>query len=221
MIRVVTFDARGTLIRLLRPPGAIYAEQAQLFGYVLDPVRVQEAFRIAWQCSAPPPESAGPCPDDDREWWRQLVASTMDQARYRIVPFDAYFSTVYGAFTRPGVWGLYPDVSVILTEIRRLGIRLGVISNFDRRLYEILTGLGISDAFEQVIISSEVGVRKPAFRIFQVAAQRFDVEVCEMLHVGDEAAADFRGARAAGLDALLVDHEASRLSSILARLRPK
>jgi putative hydrolase of the HAD superfamily len=221
MTRVVTFDAAGTLIRLLRPPGVIYAEQAQLFGYILDPARVQEAFRSAWKCVAPPPESASPCPDDDREWWRQLVVRTMEEARYRIVPFDDYFSTVYHAFARPGAWELFPDVPVILTELRRLGIRLGVISNFDRRLYEILTGLGVFDAFEHVVISSEIGVRKPAARIFEVAARQFNVEVNEMLHVGDEVGTDFRGARAAGLDALLVDHDVSRLSSILVCLRPE
>jgi putative hydrolase of the HAD superfamily len=218
MKRVVTFDAVGTLIRLLRPPGVIYAEEARLFGYILDPALLQGAFRSTWKTFAPPLESAGPCPDDDREWWRQLVARTMEEARYRIVPFDDYFSTVYHAFARPGVWELFPDVPIILTELRRLGIRLGVISNFDRRLYEILTGLEVIDAFEHIIISSEIGVRKPAARIFQVAAHRFNVEVTEMLHVGDEAVADFRGARAAGLDALLVEHEVSRLSSILSCL---
>ncbi|MBV9299331.1 MAG: HAD-IA family hydrolase [Verrucomicrobia bacterium] len=218
MIRVVTFDAAGTLIRLLQPPGVIYAEEARLFGYILDPVRLQGAFRSTWKTFAPPPESATPCSDDDREWWRRLVVKTMEEARYRIIPFDDYFSTVYRAFARPGVWELLPDVPVILTELRRLGIRLGVISNFDRRLYEILSGLGVIDAFEHIVISSEIGVRKPAARIFQVAARRFNVETPEMLHVGDEDGADLRGARAAGLNALLVDHEVSRLSGIVSCL---
>src|ERR1700736_626386 len=195
MIRVVTFDAAGTLIRLLDPPGTTYAETAGLFGYHLDPVRVQDAFRLTWKTFAPPPESMNPRPDDDRDWWRELVARTLEESGYRISPFDEYFATVYKRFARPGVWELFPDVPPILTELSRLGIRLGVISNFDRRLYEILTGLGVIDAFEHIIISSEIGVRKPAARIFQVAAHRFNVEVTEMLHVGDEAVADFRGAR--------------------------
>ncbi len=48
-MRVVTFDAAGTLIRLVRPPGVIYAEVARLFGFSLDPDRVQEAFRSTWR----------------------------------------------------------------------------------------------------------------------------------------------------------------------------
>ena len=171
MIRVVTFDAAGTLIRLLHPPGKIYAETARLFGYDLDPDRVQDAFRITWKTFAPPPESMGPRPDDDRDWWRELVARTMETARYRIVPFDDYFATVYQTFARPGVWELFPDVPPILTELSALRIRLGVISNFDRRLYDILAQLSVRDAFEHLIISSEIGTRKPAARIFRAGGR--------------------------------------------------
>lgn len=218
MIRVVTFDAAGTLIRLVRPPGTTYAETAGLFGYHLDPVRLQEAFRVAWKSLVSPPESPGPQPDDDRAWWRELVAKTLQVAGYQITPFEEYFATVYETFARPGIWELFPDVLPILAELSRLGIRLGVISNFDRRLYDILGHLHVRNAFEHMIISSEIGVRKPAARIFRVAAQRFNVELNEILHVGDEPETDLKGARAAGLDALLVDRRNENLSSILPRL---
>jgi len=218
MIRVVTFDAAGTLIRLLQSPGTIYSGTARQFGYDLDPDRVQNAFRITWKTIAPPLESAGPSPDDDRDWWRELVSRTMELAHYRIVPFDDYFATVYRAFARPGVWEVMPDVPSILNDLIRLRMRLGVISNFDRRLYDILAQLGIRDSFEHVVISSEIGIRKPAARIFRVAAQRFNVDVNEIMHVGDELGSDFTGARAAGLHALLLDHKTPRLSSILSCL---
>jgi putative hydrolase of the HAD superfamily len=218
MLRVVTFDAAGTLIRLLHSPGRTYAEIARLFGYQLDPDRIQDSFRISWKTFAPPPESAHPRPDDDREWWRELVARTIEAAGYRIAPFDQYFAAVYQEFARPGVWELFPDVPPILSELSRQGIRLGVISNFDRRLYDILESLGVRDAFEQVIISSEIGVRKPTARIFQAAAHRFKVELSEILHVGDERDSDFAGAEAAGLQAVLVDHETVKLADILSRL---
>jgi putative hydrolase of the HAD superfamily len=218
MIRVVTFDAAGTLIRLLRPPGTTYAETAGLFGYHLDPDRVQDAFRAAWKSLVIPAESPDPQPDDDRAWWRDLVAKTLEVAGYRISPFDEYFTTVYETFARPGIWELFPDVPPILAELSRLGIRLGVISNFDRRLYDIVEHLHVRNAFEHLIISSEIGVRKPAARIFRVAAQRFNVELNEILHVGDEPETDFKGARAAGLNALLVDHGNETLWSIFPRL---
>jgi putative hydrolase of the HAD superfamily len=218
MIQVVTFDAAGTLIRLLRPPGTTYAETARLFGYQLDPDRVQDSFRITWKTLGPPTEGVEGSPDDDRGWWQELVERTMETAGYRIVPFDRYFDAVYQAFAQPGVWELFPDVQATLTELHRLKVRLGVISNFDRRLYTILGDLGVLDAFEHIIISSEIGVRKPSPKIFWTAAHRFNVEVSEMLHVGDETKSDFDGARATGLEALLVDGEGGMLARILERL---
>ena len=218
IIRVVTFDAAGTLIRLVAPPGWTYAETANLFGYNLDPRRVQDAFRIAWKTLPPPLASCGPHPDDDRGWWRRLVAKTIDDAGYKIDRFDDYFTEVYETFARPGVWELFPGVPLVLTELSRLEIRLGVISNFDRRLYDVLLHLGVRDAFEHVIISSEVGAQKPAARVFLEAARRFDVGVHEILHVGDDPESDFGGARSAGLHALLVDHESAGLSSLFSCL---
>jgi putative hydrolase of the HAD superfamily len=217
MIRVVTFDAAGTLIRLVNPPGRTYAETARLFGYQMDPGRLQEAFRGAWKSLPPPLESNGPHPDDDRGWWRRLVAKTIDNAGYEIDRFDDYFTEVYAMFARPGVWELFPDVPLVLRELSRLEIRLGVISNFDRRLYEVLLHLGVRDAFEHVVISSEVGAQKPAARIFWEAVRRFDVGAREILHVGDDPDADFGGARSAGLQALLVDHQTTRLPSLFSR----
>jgi putative hydrolase of the HAD superfamily len=214
MIRVVTFDAAGTLIRLIKPPGVTYAESAKLFGYQLDPERLQVAFGAAWKTLAPPEETPGPSPDDDRGWWKELVSWTVQEAGYRIEPFDAYFDDVYATFARPGIWKLFPGIPAILAELTRLKIRLGVISNFDRRLYPVLGHLGILEAFENIIISSEVGASKPAARIFLEAARRFQVEPAEILHVGDDADLDEKGALSAGCKSFLIDHNSYRVQEI-------
>ena len=219
MIRVVTFDAAGTLIRLIKPPGVTYAESAHTFGYQLDPERLQIAFRAAWKRLPPPEETPGPSPDDDRGWWKELVRRTMQEAGYRIEPFNAYFDELYATFARPGIWELFPGIPAILTELARLGIRLGVISNFDRRLYSVLDHLRVLQVFENIIISSEVGASKPAVRIFLEAARRFQVEPAEMLHVGDDANLDEIGALAAGCKSFLVDHSGDRMQAIFRLLR--
>ncbi len=211
MIRVMTFDAAGTLIRLVHPPGKVYAERGLPFGYELDPVRLQNAFRTVWEKIPPPAEGVSQT-DDDRDWWRVLVAQTMIEAGYRIDRFDDYFEAVYEQFRLPGVWGLFPDVQNVLFQLSRAGIRLGIISNFDRRLYDILADLGVRDRFEHLIISSEIGFRKPAAQIFEVALHRFGVQASEILHVGDEFDSDFAGARAAGFHAFLVNDKRTNLT---------
>jgi putative hydrolase of the HAD superfamily len=215
MIRVVTFDAAGTLIRLLRPPGFVYADIAQEFGYSLNREHLQSAFKTVWRAFPPPNESDGPSPDDDRNWWRDFVAATIANAGYSIEPFDRYFATLYESFARPGVWEIFPDIPQVLGELRRLAVRLGVISNFDRRLYRILEDLDVRSTFEHLVISSEIGVRKPARRIFEAAARQFKVNPEEVLHIGDDSEADFDGARSAGFNALLIDSARQNLSKII------
>jgi putative hydrolase of the HAD superfamily len=218
MIRVVTFDAAGTLIRLSEPPGVTYAESARAFGYELDPERLQAAFRITWRSIAPPEESPGPRADDDRGWWKVLVGRTMQRAGYNIAPFDAYFDEVYAAFVRPGIWELFPDIPALLAELVRLRIRLGVISNFDRRLYAILENLDVLRMFENVVISSEIGVSKPAPRIFLEAARRFQVNPGEILHIGDDADLDGHGALTAGCKAFVAGNDSNRMGPLLSLL---
>jgi len=218
MIRVVTFDAAGTSIRLVDPAGKVYADTARRFGYKLDPERIQNAFKTVWNSFPQPTETGAPPPDDDRGWWRDLVAETIKEAGYRINPFDDYFETVYEQFRLPGVWELFPDVAGVLADLSRSGIRLGMISNFDRRLYDILAQLNVRDHFEHLIISSEIGIRKPAARIFEVAVHKFGVAADEILHIGDEPDSDFAGARRAGFQALLVGDTRKNLPNEIALL---
>src|SRR5438132_5105787 len=139
----------------------------------------------------------------------------MQEAGYNITPFDAYFDEVYAAFVRPGIWELFPDIPALLAELARLRIRLGVISNFDRRLYAILENLDVLRMFENVVISSEIGVSKPAPRIFLEAARRFQVNPGEILHIGDDAHLDGEGALTAGCKAFVVGNHSNRMGPLL------
>ena len=204
MIRTVTFDAANTLIRLSAPVGQTYAAVALRFGAVLDPLRLDGAFRQAWQELPPLPDQNGPRLDDGRSWWRDAVATTLAIADCRVAAFPDYFAAVYEEFTRPGIWQLMPGVADLLAALTQAGLRLGVVSNFDRRLYTILHTLGLLNQFEHVIVSSEIGADKPSPRIFEEIVRRFQVKPNEVLHVGDEEETDGAGARAAEMSAFVL-----------------
>ena len=84
---------------------------------------------------------------------------------------------------------------------------LGVVSNWDSRLEEILANLGIGDLFDFVLASTVVGSAKPDSLIFEEALRLSGVDPEEALHIGDEPATDIAGARAVGIDALLIDRK--------------
>jgi putative hydrolase of the HAD superfamily len=215
MKSVVTFDAAGTLIRLTQSPGTTYAEVARTFGYDLDPDRVEAGFRKAWKALPARRETHGPRPDDDKGWWFELVAQAVYEAGYKVEPLEKYFEELYRVYALSGAWELFPDAAEVLDALAANGIRLGIVSNFDRRLYDVLEHVGIRDRFEHILVSSEVGSDKPAAGIFLEAARRFAVTPEEILHVGDDPKLDGAAAKAAGCAVLIVDHRVSRLHRAL------
>jgi putative hydrolase of the HAD superfamily len=78
-----------------------------------------------------------------------------------------------------------------------------VVSNFDSRLEGVLTGLGLADWFETVVVSSRAGAAKPSPVPFQQALAALGLSPAQAWHVGDSPE-DEAGARAAGLRCLIV-----------------
>ncbi len=104
------------------------------------------------------------------------------------------------------LWGaMDPRTPVALARLREAGYRLGVISNSDGRVMEGLGAVGLVEPFEVILDSAHVGVEKPDPRIFALALERLGVAAHEALYVGDIYEVDVIGARAAGLDVILLD----------------
>jgi putative hydrolase of the HAD superfamily len=111
-----------------------------------------------------------------------------------------------------------PGALELLQDLRNAGLRLGIISNFDLRLHEILKHVGVVDLFEQIVVSSQVGADKPSPRIFEEALRRFAVEPAELLHVGDDERADGDGARALGIQTFILGFAGSGLRGLRERV---
>ena len=102
-------------------------------------------------------------------------------------------------------WVEYPETTRILEGLRGRDFALGVISNATSLTKRVLDNLGLTRYFDFVVVSEEVGFRKPAAEIFQIAAKRAKASPNRSLHVGDKYSVDVVGARRAGMNAILVD----------------
>jgi putative hydrolase of the HAD superfamily len=208
MLRLVFFDAAGTLFHTREPAGLSYAKIARRFGVEADERLVIDSFRRAFS-TAPglafgPGHEAALLRQLEREWWHRLVRSTFTGLG-EFADFDAYFDALFAFFADPANWTCDPEAPMLLAALRESGLGLGVISNFDFRIYAILDALGLRRYFESITISSEAGYAKPAPEIFQLALQRHSLPASEALHVGDSEALDVAGAHAAGIASVLVD----------------
>jgi len=112
--------------------------------------------------------------------------------------------TILAAQAAPESWELYPDVLPAVRELRGMGMRLGIVSDWGSSLLPIVESLGLGSELDFVIASAVVGISKPDPAIFRLAAARVDVLPAASLMVGDSYRADVAGARASGMDGILI-----------------
>lgn len=98
----------------------------------------------------------------------------------------------------------YPEVAGTLARLRGEGIALVVASNWDVSLHDVLERTGLSRLLDGVVTSADVGVAKPDGRLFAAALEVAGAGAGEALHVGDSLEEDVAGARAAGVEPVLV-----------------
>lgn len=197
---LIFFDAMGTLFELRQSVGEIYGAVAAAYGVESEPETLTQAFFQAFQSA--PPLAFGECApaeldQRERDWWREVARQTFAGAVF--TDFDAFFSALYDSFAEPTPWRVYEDVPPTLEYWRDQGVPLVVLSNFDSRLTQILTRLGLIDYFAGVVVSSHCLAAKPDLRIFQQALAPWDFEAHQVWHIGDSFGADYQGALKAGL----------------------
>ena len=182
--------------------------------------QLDRAFYAAWKQMPPRTAIDGPRPNDDKDWWRELVNLVLDQVAPSLSEFDRdnFFEIAYAHFAEPGVWELYPEVVDVLEKLQPR-FQLAVISNFDGRLRFILGHLGISKYFAHVFISSELGADKPDPEIFCRAVKLIDLKPNQVLHVGDDSERDWKAAAEAGLSVFKLDRQKNSLHDLLAILK--
>jgi HAD superfamily hydrolase (TIGR01549 family) len=91
------------------------------------------------------------------------------------------------------------------------GYTLGLISNFDHppHVHQVIDEYALRQWFSVIVISGEVGVKKPQPEIFHLALEQTGMAPMEVVYVGDTAE-DVQGARAAGMHPIMIRRERQR-----------
>ncbi len=210
-IEVVFFDAAGTLFDVRGSVGHTYAAVAARYGVEADPREVNREFAAAFrEQSLRGFEPFAPdLPLAEKQWWFEVVRAVFGR-RMSAASLKDYFHEVFEYFRRGEAWELFPETRACLSKLRDSGRRLGVVSNFDSRLVDVLRDLGIDSFFDAVTLSWRAGAPKPNRRIFEAALTAMRAEAGRALHVGDSPDEDFEGAKNAGMRAILLDRFGER-----------
>jgi putative hydrolase of the HAD superfamily len=187
--RAVLLDALGTLVEL-EPP---WTHLARALG--IDPderlVRAVRAEMSYYRDHSHEGRDAASLAD-----LRGRCAAVLSRELGREVTVEAMMAAIR--------FRAFPDAAPALNELRKLGLRLVCVSNWDVSLPEVLARCGLDGALDGVVTSAEAGVRKPDPAIFAPAVELARCSAAEALYVGDTPAEDLVAARAAGIRALLI-----------------
>ena len=215
MIRAAIFDMGNTLLRFERPGTGTWREVEErgihaLYRYLLEeghPIQAQEdvfveamfaRLAMGWEQS-----TGGHINLRAAEW---IAAGVADDGL--MLDEQALIAAVH-AYARPMQHGItvVPGAKAALAELRRRGVRIGLISNtiWPAELHLAdLEQLGLREYLEYTIFSGDAGIWKPTPQIFERALTGLGVAPHEAIFIGDNPREDILGAQAIGMRAILV-----------------
>ena len=157
--------------------------------------------------------------ENSRIFWKFLYRRFLQELGH--AGDEALVDRLFAVFSSTSTYRLYDDVLPAVRELSDLGYRLGLISNFERWLEEMLVELEVGHVFDVAVISGIEGVEKPDASIYELALAKAGVEAGRAVHVGDSPALDVAPARSVGIATVLLDrlgryedHDGHRISSL-------
>ncbi|MDR1083148.1 MAG: HAD family hydrolase [Coriobacteriales bacterium] len=208
-VKTVFFDVGNTLLTPAVPESRVLVEVAAGLGVSVDEALVEQNMPRMYQRYEELYEADNSLwADEDRAVGIWL---TMYEYLCGLIGVPEYGAQIallgYEKYLDPGHWALFDDVLPLLSTLKARGLSLGVISNWDSSLKDIIDGKNIGSYFDVVISSAQVGLHKPQPEIFRLALEQAGATASEAMHVGDHVQADVGGAAAVGIKPVLIDRD--------------
>ena len=212
MIEIVFFDAGETLLRphpsfselfsrTARSHGAdisaedVHRVQSELAPHLVDLAEDVEGEELRY-------EGASLSEEDSERFWMHLYRRLLKELG---VVDEGLARRLFETFSSSASYKLFDDVLPTLNAIDEAGYRMGLISNFERWLEEMLVELEVGHHFEPAIISGIAGVEKPDPAIYELALEKAGVPPENAVHVGDSPGMDVEPAASLGIRGILID----------------
>ena len=187
----VTLDANGTLIGLVDPVPKL-DRLLRAHGIARAPDAIRRAFEAEGRVYAGRAAAAHE-PVAFATMQRECTSVFLEHVG---APLDA--EDFAPAYVEAMQFEVLPGVVDSLQFLRRCGLELAVVANFDLTLARRLDDLGLASSLPVVVTPADAGAAKPEPAIFELALSRLGVSADRALHVGD-GDSDEAGARAAGM----------------------
>ena len=224
-MKAVLLDAGLTLLRADPSLGGVYSGVTRRLGLEVPPAAFESAAEAAFHLMGLEHREGGvpglrTSDDLERESWRRHARRVMDGVPAMAgLDFGRWFEELYDEFGAARAWVPFDDTRPALEALRRAGVKVAVVSNWDGRLRGILDEHRLTPLVDAVVISAEVGWRKPHGEIFERALKALGVRPAETLHCGDSVGDDVEGALQAGIRPVLLARDGRRAPDGVAAVR--
>jgi putative hydrolase of the HAD superfamily len=207
VIEVVFFDAGETILHPHPSFPELFSSVCREHGYDVPaedvaPVLYGMVRNFAGVAQEARVESPSLSSEDSYRFWTYLYSRCLEELS---VPDNTLPDELYKVFSDVSTYRLYDDALPVLRELSSQGYRLGLISNFEGWLEELLVELEVGHIFDVSIISGLEGIEKPDPGIYELALERAGTAPKAALHVGDSFSMDVEPATAVGMNAVLLD----------------
>jgi FMN phosphatase YigB (HAD superfamily) len=204
-VRAVFLDVGGTVMEPNPSWEHVYALALAEYGVKIPIERLEEALRYVYRHGGWGLEG-GFEPDEEASFRRSVELDRQALERLGVTELpDAFYRRLGDMFMVTSHWHVFPDAYAALEGLDRRGLTVGAVSNWVWTLPELLHALDLVRHFAFIAASARVGYEKPHPGIFEWALERAGAAPAEVIHVGDHIDADVAGARALGIEAVLID----------------
>lgn len=213
--KIVTFDCTNTLFYFKNPPEVQYLKTAELFGLkkeLFDKNLMKKNFRKQFKELNQTYPNFGRDSISYKRWWELLVLNVFANSSHEPIKKEIFMpiaTKLFDQYKTKDCWEKFDKANELITALKDAGKIVGVISNFDPRLHDLINDMELPK-LDFVITSYEAGVEKPNPLIFNEAIKASNVRInpFEALHIGNELEKDFDGARVAEWSSILINSEA-------------
>jgi len=215
-IKAIGFDLFNTLI--MAEPGALDEAMTRLTGSLEEEGIFLEVEPFKGHYHNAAVRFISKAREDGRETHNRFwISAALEGMGYSLSPDDPRISTAVEAYFSAFLdfCNPVPETHAML-ETLRCSYRLGLLSNFTHApaALKLIDHLGLAEFFEVVLISGEMGFRKPHPLVFERLANALGVEGEQIIYVGDDVEADIAGALAAGIQPVWFTYARDRKSPL-------
>jgi putative hydrolase of the HAD superfamily len=202
----VFFDAGETLVHPSPSFPELFASVVTREGHPRRPVDIAEGLTMvsdAFERAARENVLWTTSPDRSRRFWCAVYERFLEVLG--IPDGTGLTDTLYREFTDLANYAAFVDVPPALARLRDDGLRLGIVSNFEPWLEDLLHRLELTPFFDVRVISGIEGLEKPDPAIFRLALDRAGTAAEDAAYVGDIPDFDVTPAAALGMFPVLID----------------